>query len=722
MRLDDQQRRRLFAIFKEEADEHISAVVARLLALEQASADQDVRALYSDIREELHTIKGSAGTIGLTNVQNLAHELETRVLSLFEAPLDVQRSEVSNVLGALDALAGSIAQATGGQPEHDRVERTSTELEGTAEPAGGRGDAPKEPAPADTIASLPGSVTDTRFVRVQAAALDQILGRADELVELRLRLSPRLDQLSAVVEQLSRVSVALRGSTSSRSPVGGETLQLLRDAQSDLARVTWELGAEAEELASAVSTLRDDLRSTRMLPAGPLLETFRRSVRDLARELGKEAALETRGGEVTLDKKVLDEIKEPLVHLVRNAIAHGIEPPEERLALGKPRAGRVILAAEQRGNRVVIQVEDDGRGIDRDEVEKTARAHGMIDEARSVRRTRDIDELIFLPGLSTAAGTTLVSGRGVGMSVVQRAVARLHGEMEIVSRPGRGVKFILSVPLTIAATRGLLVAAGGRMFAIPVLGIERVLAVPPDTIRDVQGHSVTQVSGQQLELSDLASRLHLGPHKPPDGSALATVVVSAAGRQHGLIVDSVLGEREIVIKDLPPVLSSVEALAGATVLGDGRVVPVLDPGGLVLGPQVDVSLSRSGPQDRVLVVDDSATTRMLIAGELEDAGFSVTLACDGQEALETLEKKGAAAIVADVSMPRMDGLELTRWVRQSDTFARLPVVLVTSNASEEDRTKGEAAGADAYIIKKDFTGDMLLVTLRGLLQSRARPT
>ncbi len=574
---------------------------------------------------------------------------------------------------------------------------------------------------------------EPRFLRVSVEQLDGLLGQAEELVVTGTRVRPRIeaiqttvDTLDALVRELEREKRVRqrtgRGRRSSEDPLDGAVVQLRRMRQR-LAATAWELTVDLERAGTLSGALLADLRVARMLPASNLFETFRRPVRDMAAEQGKNIRFEVAGGEVRLDKTVLDLIKDPLVHLLRNAVVHGLETATERFATGKPPFGKLSVAAEQRGNRVVITVHDDGRGIDQAAVKATAVRHRLVDEKTAASLSEaEVHALIFRDGFSTRERASSDAGRGMGLAVVRERCLRVRGEVSVSTEAGKGTTFSLLVPLTVASTRGLLVASGRELFAIPVTMVERVMRVPGGEVKPVQGIPKIDVSGQPVRLvplGELVNGLASRAMTPREG-AVSCVVVASGRRRLALEVDTIVGELEVITRDLPGALSAVPLLAGATILDDGRVVPVLDPAALIAearGQAASVAQSLKPRRvPKIIVADDSATTRMVLGSELEAAGYQVVTATDGAHALDLLKAEGADGVVSDVNMPNLDGFELTRSIRASEAFADVPVVLVTSQESPEDRARGAEVGADAYMIKKDFGREALLQTLDGLMR------
>ncbi|HSP78578.1 MAG TPA: response regulator, partial [Myxococcaceae bacterium] len=459
----------------------------------------------------------------------------------------------------------------------------------------------------------------------------------------------------------------------------------------------------------------EEVRRARTLPFAEACAGLERIARDAARGAGKQVRLEVRGGTQELDRSLLQGLREPLVHLVRNAVAHGVESPEERRAAGKPEEGRVTLSARLRGGRVEVVVEDDGRGLSLDIIREQARARGLevADDAAAAR-------LIFLPGLSTVEAVTAVSGRGVGLDVVRTQVEALRGSVDVPFQPGQGTRFTLDVPLTLSTLRVLLVAAGGQTFAVAGESVARLLRLEPEDVRVVEGRQTWAAPEALVPLATLAEVLGLPADAPrPRPSAM---VLRGGEARAVLVVDEVVAEQEVLVRGLGSRIRRARHLSGAAVLPDGRLALLLNAASLARAAEGRATPSGLFPSPaeerarrRVLLVDDSMTTRALEQSILEAAGFEVLACVDGLEAWERLQAEGADVIVSDVEMPRMDGFALTEAVRGSPRFGKLPVVLVTARERPEDKARGLEAGATAYLVKSAFDQTHLLETLRQLL-------
>ena len=433
-------------------------------------------------------------------------------------------------------------------------------------------------------------------------------------------------------------------------------------------------------------------------------------------------ALILEGGDVEMDRAILDGLSDPLRHLVRNALDHGIEPPAGRRTAGKPERGRVMVSAELRGGGVEVAVEDDGRGVDLAAVREQARKKKIAEPEDE----RDLARLIFAPGFTTARIITGVSGRGIGLDIVRSRVDALHGSVDFSFEPGRGCRFVLSLPLTLTTLRALFVEAGGQIYALPAASVRQLARVLPSNIDSVEGREVLKLGGAPVPVVSLAGLLG-GREAPtrPAGWKVPAVVLGSGPDRTAFAVDELLSEQEIVVKSLGPRLR-VRSVAGVTVLPTGRLALILNASSLIESarsraagtPALREALASSRTPERrrrLLVAEDSVTTRTLVKSILEAENFEVAVAADGLEAWHVLQDQEVDLVVSDIDMPRMDGFTLTEAIRSSKRLREVPIVLVTALESDKDKERGMNAGADAYLVKSAFDQRVLLETIRQLL-------
>ena len=721
-------RARLLATFRVEAEEHLQAIAANLSALERGLPPAEAREVVEAAFREMHTLKGAARSVGLMEVEAVCQACESLLSGIAHGGLALSRAISALLQEAADRVAGLLAGGGGPADAGDLIGR----LERAAVAPAAEARAPVDIPEAHPPAGAPGPAPQpSGIIRVPAARLDALLLRAEDLLVPKLAAGERLREIRGIAEALSGCLAALKGiPLASDRPAAGSGLAGLEGALRGVTAQAREMLAHATRdqrtIAGAVDGLLDEMRRMRMTPASTVLDLFPRMVRELAREQGKEVEWEAQGAELEVDRKVLEAMKEPLIHLVRNAVDHGIEKPEARAQAGKPRRGRVAAAVQPlEGGRVEIRLEDDGRGIGLERVkEEAVRARLLTAEEAQALTDETALDLVFRSGLSTSPLITDVSGHGLGLAIVKEQVERLDGRISVETRPGEGTTVRLVLPATIATFRGLLVRAGGQPFLLPLEAVERVIRVGSAQMESVEGRQMVRWNGFPLPVGRLDALLGLPERGDPSGfeSGMRPCVVAKAGEERaGLLVDEILGDREGLVKELRPPLARVRNVAGAGLLGTGQLVLILRPADLLRAMQRAPSAApAAGPEEEtrqmaILVVDDSITTRTMEKNLLEAAGYRVRVAADGLEGWTALKEEDFDLVVSDVDMPRMDGFDLTARIRADQKLAGLPVVLVTALERREDKERGIEGGANAYIIKSSFDQSNLLEIIRRLV-------
>jgi two-component system chemotaxis sensor kinase CheA len=467
----------------------------------------------------------------------------------------------------------------------------------------------------------------------------------------------------------------------------------------------------------------EDMKHIATVPFSTLLESFPKLVRDLCRDCGKDADLTIVGSEIEADRRILEEMKDPLIHLVRNCIDHGIETPKQRKAAGKPLRSTIsITISPKDADKVEIVVTDDGGGVDVQKVRTVAVKLGVV-SAEDVQQMdeRQATPLIFKSGISTSPIITEVSGRGLGLAIVWEKAEKVGGSVSVETQLGTGTTFRLVLPLTFARFRGVLVRVGENLFVLPTTHVQRVFRVGMDEIRSAENRETIQVDGRAASAVRLGDVLAIvrGNTAPDPKRKVPVVVLAWAGEQIAFLVDEILDEREVLVKSLGRQLPRVRNIAGATLLGNGKVLPVLNVADLMrsaidMTPMTAVQEPEEVPKS-ILVAEDSITARTLLKNILESAGYRVKTAIDGAEALRRLASESFDLVVSDVEMPRMTGFDLTAKIRADKRLNSLPVVLVTALDSRQDRERGADVGANAYIVKSSFDQGNLLEVVRRLI-------
>ncbi|MDX9766117.1 MAG: response regulator, partial [Ectothiorhodospiraceae bacterium] len=733
MDLDPELQQLLLSTFAAELDEQLQVVTDRLLALERgALGDAERIEAYEIVFRATHNIKGAARGVGAEAVADIAHRLESLFSRLKNRVRLLAPPLIDLCLEAVDGIRRLHAGWQPGEPLaaplsalHEslatRLERVDGEMPG--KPPAAAPPPPVAPAPDARAAAQPASSPErgeaADVVRVDLARLGGVSALAAELEVVKVEIQEHLAALRTLEARIARHTLRLRNDRPRLHGAFGEAADEampLIDQQIEAASALHGGGRIAHKALRTTSRRFDHLvdelnlhvRMLRMVRAGTLLMPMQRTVRDLARDLGKSVQLETTGDAVELDRAILEGIKDPLMHLLRNALDHGIETPEARAAAGKPAEGLIRLAVERVGSRIHVRVADDGAGIDPEHIARLAVERGLLDAAslRDLGREQKLD-LIFLPGFSSRVEVTELSGRGVGLDVVRANVQALKGRVVVESRPGEGSRFLLDLPLTVATERGLIVRVTGEAMVIPGSAVTRVLETARDALVQVEAGTAVLLDGEPVVLRDLAEILER-PRANAPGDRLSIVVVAAGWQRVALIVDEIVRDREMVVKRLARPLLAVRNVAGATLSGTGEVMMVLNPVDLVRSvsgarlnlqpaPATEIAKAQSAAH-QVLVVDDSVTTRMLERNILEKNGYRVTLASDGQQAWDMLARQRFDLVVTDVEMPVMNGLELTSRIKGSEAHRDIPVIIVTSLGDEHDRRRGIEVGADGYVV------------------------
>jgi two-component system chemotaxis sensor kinase CheA len=684
--MNSDQVRRLFA---QEAEGRLAQLGQLLLQLEQTGDDET---LVRSIFREIHTLKGSSAVAGLDDVSRIAHDLEELVDNLRAGEQPVTAEVIDTLLRGADQLSTTIntAQNRGrvavpAEAAQETDNGTRPHKESGMDRAGSRAVAVPNGVPPPT-----GSPANS--------------GRAE---------SSRAAVISVPLERLDELTRLVGETASAHLRIG----RMLKDRF----KIDPATSTEFNELSRLLNDLQDRAMRTQMVPVSTITDQLHRAVRDLSRAQGKSVRWEARGTETELDRGVLHQLSDSLVHLVRNAVDHGIESPEERQAAAKHAQATVRLHAMQLGSEVIIAVTDDGRGIDVAGVAHQADRRGIDTDGMT---DDEILGLTFQPGLSTTSFVTDVSGRGVGLDVVRTNVESVHGRVEVRSEPGVGTEFRIIVPITTAVLRCLLVEAGGQSFALPFHRVLLSKANEPAVVTRAEGRPVIRVEGNAIPVQVLAETLGLSAGRGTKGPL---VVLTDTARRHAFQVDRLIGQRDVVIKALNPLLPRLPAVAGASVEPDGSILVVLDPPGLMQRAkhasrttETKAHIEGSPVKRRsILVVDDALTIRELQRSILERAGFDVRVAVDGRHALSALAEAPSDLVLTDIEMPNMDGFALTEAIRAHPTLANIPVLILSSRTSAVDRQRGLDAGADGYIQKSGFDEASLLAAVNRLLGANA---
>jgi two-component system sensor histidine kinase and response regulator WspE len=725
---------RLLKQFRDILAERLERLGRALMSLE-AGPDVEVG---KELLRELHGLKGEARMMGYAQVNDLTHQMEEVVRAAQEKSYALAAGSIDALLVACDLIAASAALPAGATVPGQDVGQILGWLKSRADSEAGKTPEKIPPLPPP----LPSAPAPPPLPAPSAP--DSKIRFTNAPREARAEGGIRISQTS--LEKLTQLSTAQAQRNRRRELHSPRRLNLIRELHA-LARVAQDLGPVGQDLSQRLAKAKDvlsdlhrqnkllfneDLRdwadlseevtTLRMVPLAILFEAYPRMVRELARELGKEITLTVEGEDTQVDRTVLDGLKEPLLHLVRNAIDHGLETRPEREQAGKVGKGRLSLKAIREGERLLLAIEDDGCGLDTARLKQIAVARGILDFAASEQLGEEgARELIFKPGFSTKAAVTDLSGRGIGLDVVRVKLLAMGGEVTVASALGQGCRFELRVPISLTVAPLLFVEVGPQRLCLTATHVAAALKVEPGQVKELGGRPALHIDDALVPFAALSSVLGVTAERTAVAGELV-LLVKGRGHVAALGVDRVLEERVQQVLPLKGMLARYEHLSGATAMGDGSLALVLSAAHLVAtaqGKSLRVSMgggeAAAAKRRKVLVVDDSPLTRELLASLLDAVGFEVTTAADGEEAFERLKKEPVELVVTDLEMPRLDGFGLTRRLKAHPTLSRLPVVIVTTRGSASDRQQGMEAGADAFITKGDLVRQDLVDVVSRLL-------
>ncbi len=758
-------------LFRLEVDGQREILTSGLLALERQP--DDAGELEACMRSA-HSLKGAARIVGLSAAVSVAHAMEDCFVAAQQGRVRLDKSRIDLLLRGLDLLvtiantneadaapwmeatpppvsafqtdlaAALVAQVPAPMPQPApamaktaRPKAARTRAAATPAPAAGHPPAPQGELEA-VIATPTAAAGDgkDRTLRVAAQNLNRLLGLSGEsLVESRW-LTPfaesllRLKRMQAdATRRLGVVQESLPAHGADELTRAGlvELRLKLAECETFLGQRLGELEMFDQRSTSVARRLYDEAIACRMRPFADRIQAFPRMVRDLGHELGKPVRLEIIGESTQVDRDVLEKLEAPLSHLLRNAIDHGMEFAEERVAAGKTAEGRVCLEARHTAGMLQISVSDDGRGIDLNQVRRTVVLRGLTEQSMADQLTEaELLEFLFLPGFTVRDQVTEISGRGVGLDAVQTMVKELRGSLRVTTEPGKGARFQMHLPLTVSVVRALLVEIGGEAYAFPLAFIVNTMSVPRTDIQVLEGRQHFSSDGRQVGL--VAAVQVLGGHDPGSiRQELPVVVVGDHSGRYGVVVERFLGVRELVVQPLDPRLGKIKDISAGALLETGSPVLIVDVYDLIrsidkliatghLNKVGSVDESRKGPRrKRVLVVDDSLTVRELERKLIESGGFEVEVAVDGADGWNAVRVGNFDLVVTDVDMPRMDGIGLVTLIKNDPRLQALPVMIVSYKDREEDRQRGLEAGADFYLTKGSFHDETLLQAVHDLV-------
>jgi two-component system chemotaxis sensor kinase CheA len=776
-------RKRLLSTFKVEAQDHLKTIISGLVGLEKTPPPDVQMEILETVYRGSHNLKGAARAVNLSDIETICQSVEG-VFSLWKQKKISQSPELFDTLHhAIDTIRAILSSLEGGQPalEKNRIPELIQALSNLEAGAIEKGEIllPTEEQELRTKLSFittPQSpfsqegqrgILETReyplttehpasseTVRIPATKLGSLLLQAEEMLAVKHivnQYAANLKDIATMIDlcktEASRTHRdVFKEQRESAGKNGGREKGLaasqaarLREfftwTQTHLKSLEGKLSAMTKStlqynkmLDRMVGNLHADMKEAMLLPFSSLLEIFPILVRNLSHEQGKEIDLVIHGETIEIDRRILEEMKDPLIHLVRNSIGHGIEIPETRVSYKKPRQGTITMSiAHLDGNKVEILVSDDGAGIDVSKVKEVAVKEKILSRMEADNLTeREALYLIFHSGISTSPMITDISGRGLGLAIVQEKVENLGGSISVKTAPYTGTTFRILLPLTVATFRGISVLVSDRVFLIPTTNVEKTIKVKNDEIKTVENRETITVNNRPVSFARLDRILELPHKKRKDEQTDSTTVLllSVSGKRIAFGIDKILDEQEILVKNLGKQLARVRNIAGAAILGTGKPVPILNVPDLIRSavktagaPAMPAVAAEKAEAKRksVLVVEDSITSRILLKNILESAGYDVKTAVDGIDAITTLKTEHFDLVVSDIEMPRMNGFDLTSKIRGDKKLSELPVVLVTALEAREDRERGIDVGANAYIVKSSFNQSNLVEVVRRLI-------
>lgn len=784
--------KRLKATFKIEADEHVQTISSGLLDLENTSNPEGKNRILEIIYRETHSLKGAARAVNLRDVEKICQAMETVLSLLKKEELQPSSQVLDTLLDSVEGaaklistdevfpigellqrlsditsepaaptdssprapkrLASIVSNDKPPKPDDSVTPQLSVQLPPTSEqPSASMG--PNETSVRTTQTDSKRSA-QTETIRIQSSKLDSLLYQVEEMVAVKMAANQRVSDLKNVKlnldshgKQWAKLYPEVRmlkgivqnpdsyGANGNYRPQLLKIIDFLESNEATLKTIEGRLKTllsmaenDSRQSSSMVDDLLEDMKSVLMLPSSTLLKMFPRLVRDLSGDQKKKIKLTIDGGDIEIDRRILEEMKDPLIHLVRNAIDHGLEGPDVRISKGKNEEGSLSISISQLGaKKAEIVVTDNGSGIDPEKVKLAALRRNIIteQELRNLSNEEAI-YLIFKSEVSTSPIITDLSGRGLGLAIVREKAEKLGGIVIVESKVDVGTVFRIQLPVTLATFRGTLAKVGSELFVIPTVNVIRAGRVRRDSIRTVENRDTITMNGHVLSLVRMTDILEIepGPNQDEKSQFVTIVILGAAEQKIAFSVDAILNEQEVLVKSMGRQLSRVRNVSAGTVLGSGQVALILNVSDLIrsamriTGESLFAHTKKSQEvlkRKSILVVEDSITSRMLLKNILESAGYDVQTAVDGADAWATLKTGNFDVVVSDIEMPRMDGFELTAKIRGDETLKNVPVVVVTSLESREDRERGIDVGANAYIIKSGFEQNSLLSVVKRLV-------
>jgi len=749
----------LLETFKIEASEHLNEITLLLVELENMEHPLEETAKIEVIFRGAHSLKGAARAVNQDGIEKMCQLMEG-VFSKMKKGTLILTSDVFDLLQeTVDYLSKRIRTIEKESNPDD--ENRSMNLCGRLEKIKTRvqiEESPSPEVPAFTLTKMPAVPAAEETLRVSSARLSSVLLQSEEMLSAKLsakqivkelkgiqldygnwkkewaKVLPAFNELNNYKNQ-ERIGALLTGPQDEELRSLNKVLEFInwngnfiKASEACFKKIYKETQQNSNELDGMIDNLLDDAKKMVMFPFSSLLEMLPKIVRDISKDVGKSVVVEIQGGEIEIDRRILDEMRDPMIHIIRNCVDHGIETPEERKGKGKPTSGKISIEVFPRDHRVELKITDDGKGMSLEKLkEAIQKTESMTRERMDSLSKQELISYAFNSGVSTSEIITELSGRGLGLAIVRERIEKIGGTIGIETDTDVGTTFQIILPLTIANFRGILISTGGQEFILPTMYVERIMRERPEHITTVENREIVLLRGTQLSLVRMSTLLGIEDRQNQSEDYLQIVILCANGVRMAFVVDQILGEQEVLIRNLGPQLARVKNIAGATVMGSGRVVPILNvadlmitgiklSGNSVITPKSRMEKASNKAVPSVLIVEDSITTRALLKNIMQTAGYYVHTATDGLDALIKIRSYQYDVVLSDIEMPRMNGFELIENIRNDKNMKDLPVVLITALASKEDQARGIDVGANAYIVKSVFDQSNLLNVVKLMLR------
>lgn len=719
--------------FKIEAAEHHQAIVNGLIDLEKNHDPSVGKLLIETTFREIHSMKGASRAVNQIEIERLCQSMESIFHQAKQGLLNITSQHFDTLHQATDIL-GVLLNEVETKEKSIGANVLSLMMKRLEKLASGQ--VPKQPMdfPVPTPVPIKKQIIPDAIIPSDPVKKSGQPPTVPEVgVNDDFHVAEKPVSKDTVRIATSKLSTLLREAEefiSVKATLGYYIREIQKLQGLGNSPIVREMDQFHRSLSRMIDDLLLDIKTTLLYPFSMLLDIIPKIVRDLGKEYGKEINLTIQGGEIEIDRRILEDLKDPLIHLIRNSIDHGIESPKIRREAGKSPTGILeINIMQESGRQVILVIRDDGAGIDREKVLSAAIKLGVIQRDVAEKMTdSEVFALIFRSGISTSPFITDISGRGLGMAIVAEKVTNSGGTISISSVPGKGTTFTINLPVTISNFRGILVQVNDHHFIVPTSFVERAVRIRSQDIRTVESRQIIILNDESIGLVRLGDVLGISPkpQKKSDDKPMPVLILSVAQRRIGLIVEQVHGEQEGMVKDMGPQLLHVRNISGVTILGNGQIIPILNipefletasqAPAMHLIPETDGEIAGTGNHHRyILVAEDSITLRSLLKNIIESAGYRVKTAVDGMEAFEFIKNEVFDLVVSDVEMPRLNGFDLTARIKSDKQIAETPVILVTALDSPDDRQRGMECGANAYIVKGSFEQSNLLETIHRLI-------